>query len=370
MSLFKRSSLSNANYHYKFMLYGRPFEASTKTSNRKLAQQVEERARRDAERASLGIVLTDVSAPFDACADAWLERARLNVSTSTYEAYTVVLKRLTRLIGHAPLRSITPTRFESVQQQLVDDGYAASTVANTTLILSMLLASHGLWEGMRKRVRKVKANPRIGHALTKDEATALLTACRASDSRSMYMMVYIGLHTALRLSEIRLLRWKHYDAERQLIRGGIKSKAGRDRVVFLSSSFVATLAAWRAQLPSSRPTDFIVPRLVTVGHNHAFDPTQCRSDNTQTFKAICQRAGLPGFTFHQLRHTAITWMLESGVSLAVITKIVGWSPKVAADMIVVYGHIADAYLRDAFALLGSRVDEVVAKIETSPRDSA
>ena len=38
---------------------------------------------------------------------------------------------------------------------------------------------------------------------------------------------------------------------------------------------------------------------------------------------LCRRAGIHDLTFHDLRHSAATWLLEAGVNFAVIEKLLG-----------------------------------------------
>lgn len=43
----------------------------------------------------------------------------------------------------------------------------------------------------------------------------------------------------------------------------------------------------------------------------------------RSFKTACKKAGISDFRFHDLRHTAATWMLNNGVPLDVIQKVLG-----------------------------------------------
>jgi integrase len=38
---------------------------------------------------------------------------------------------------------------------------------------------------------------------------------------------------------------------------------------------------------------------------------------------LCRRAGVHGLTFHDLRHSAVTWTLEAGIDFAGIEKLLG-----------------------------------------------
>ncbi len=45
----------------------------------------------------------------------------------------------------------------------------------------------------------------------------------------------------------------------------------------------------------------------------------------RSFPTACKSAGIHGFRFHDLRHTAATRMIESGVSIVTVSKILGHS---------------------------------------------
>lgn len=51
--------------------------------------------------------------------------------------------------------------------------------------------------------------------------------------------------------------------------------------------------------------------------------------------------------FHDLRHTAVSRMLNAGVSIAKVAKIAGWSPATMVRMAARYGHFSLNELRGA-----------------------
>jgi integrase len=51
--------------------------------------------------------------------------------------------------------------------------------------------------------------------------------------------------------------------------------------------------------------------------------------------------------FHDLRHTAVSRMLNAGVPIAKVAKIVGWSPASMVRMAARYGHFSLNELRGA-----------------------
>jgi len=109
------------------------------------------------------------------------------------------------------------------------------------------------------------------------------------------------------------------------------------------------------------------------------DPTRPIGDWKEAWEKAKKRAGavLSGKTeeeseplkcrFHDLRHTAVTRLLEGGIPYPVVASIMGWSAATAIRMAKRYGHIGSKALRDATDVLGRvgnsrRVPQKVPKV--------
>jgi len=55
----------------------------------------------------------------------------------------------------------------------------------------------------------------------------------------------------------------------------------------------------------------------------------------RSWSTVCDLANIEGVTFHTLRHTATTWLLQAGVPTWEVAGYVGMSEEVVRD---VYGH--------------------------------
>jgi integrase len=55
----------------------------------------------------------------------------------------------------------------------------------------------------------------------------------------------------------------------------------------------------------------------------------------RAFKSACKRAEIKGLRLHDLRHTAASWMVEAGVDLVTVSKILGHS---SIQMTMRYAH--------------------------------
>ena len=74
------------------------------------------------------------------------------------------------------------------------------------------------------------------------------------------------------------------------------------------------------------------------------------------FKSVLKDAQLPDIRFHDLRHTCATPLLDAGVPLVTVSKILGHSsPAVTAK---IYAHALDESKAVAIAALSRRLQEV------------
>lgn len=141
--------------------------------------------------------------------------------------------------------------------------------------------------------------------LTLDEETRLLAAC---DKWRLHLipLIVAAIETAMRRGELRQLKWKDVDLTGRVIRVDASStKTLKTRLVPISQRLKTTLAQLRQN--SLRPDS-----LVFGGQ-----------DFKRSFNTAVNKADLTDLNFHDLRHTAITRMLEAGISPPLVMKISG-----------------------------------------------
>ncbi|MCU1308067.1 MAG: hypothetical protein JWN45_2762 [Acidobacteriaceae bacterium] len=69
--------------------------------------------------------------------------------------------------------------------------------------------------------------------------------------------------------------------------------------------------------------------------------------------------------FHDLRHTAVTRLLEAGIPYPVVASMMGWSAATAIRMAKRYGHIGSKALRDAAVVRRVKIEP--ASLKKSPK---
>lgn len=189
--------------------------------------------------------------------------------------------------------------------------------------------------------------PRV-QFLSTGEAERLLKSCPDEDFRTL---VQGALLTGCRYGELSRLRVLDCDAER----GSIfieKAKAGRARHVPLSPEGVALFDALTT---GKLRTDAVFVK----ANGHPWG----QSDNVPRMKAACARAKLPGFTFHQLRHTYASQLAMAGVSMKVIAENLGHYDTAITEKH--YAHLTDDVRREAVKKLpsfGIKIDKKIRAI--------
>jgi len=138
------------------------------------------------------------------------------------------------------------------------------------------------------------------------------------------MTTYSG---GLRVSELIHLRVRDIDSERMTIR--IKNrKGGKDRYTILSQRLLDEL---RCYWKKYRLENFLFPSAFR-------DKVLVRQSPNLAFKAVKKKAGITKkVTFHSLRHTFATNLLEAGVDIRTIQILLGHS---AITTTARYLHVA------------------------------
>jgi integrase len=158
--------------------------------------------------------------------------------------------------------------------------------------------------------------------LTEAEAHRLLDVC----PEPLRLAVEWSLLTGCRKSETYGIRWPHVDFDRGQV-SIPKSKTGA-RVVWLTEETRALLL----RCPRRNDTDLV------------FDKTNAR----KLFEAAVEAAGLTDFTFHDLRHTAATWLRQGGAPLEIVQRVLGHASITTTQR---YAHVDDQEVTRALSQL-------------------
>jgi integrase len=187
--------------------------------------------------------------------------------------------------------------------------------------------------------------------------------------------VTLAIETGARFGVIRTLQWGSVDFENRCLRWGKdKTASGTGRIIPLNQRAVAALGFWATHFPAREPEHYVFPTERYGAAGDVFSPKAYDSDPTkpigsikEAWEAAKRRAarllkGEPDSTakiaalpcrFHDLRHTAVSRMLNAGIPIAKVAKIAGWSTATMVRMAARYGHFTLNELRDAVDSISS-----------------
>lgn len=168
--------------------------------------------------------------------------------------------------------------------------------------------------------------------LTNDEELLLLDACDENRSR-LKPIIIMALDTGMRRGEIFTLRWRDVDlANRRITIQALNTKTLKSRTLPISSRLVEALEA----LPNR-------------GANmRVFGITDTVKRSWATAKRV---AGVTDLKFHDLRHTCATRLVQGGLPIAEVSRILGHT-NIATTFR--YANVDDTTLDRAVAILERR----------------
>ena len=190
------------------------------------------------------------------------------------------------------------------------------------------------------RVARLKEPRGRVRFLDDDERERLLAACRASSNRDLHLAVVLSLASGARQQEIMGLRWPQIDFTRRVAVIS-ETKNGETRLLSLSGPALELL---RERSKVRRlDTDLVFPatKRSRRKHNHQPAPQEPRPINLRApWEKALSDAGIEDFRWHDLRHTAASYLAMSGASLAEIAEVLGHK---TLAMVKRYSHLSEAH---------------------------
>lgn len=143
-----------------------------------------------------------------------------------------------------------------------------------------------------EKIRIPKDGKARDRRLSAEEWSSLEAQCRRSRNRYLWPAVVLSVETAMRQGELLGLRWQDVDFARRIALLEL-TKNGEARAAPLSNKAIETLRA----LPRHLHGPIIPVERLTLYH---------------AFVAACQRADIDDYTWHDLRHEALSRLAERG----------------------------------------------------------
>lgn len=263
-------------------------------------------------------------------------------------------------IGHLTLADITPALIAEHRDKLLKEPIVSQAKnpdpkkpvryrSNSTVVRYLAAISHAFtiaikeWQWLEnnpvQRIRKPKEARGRDRFLSDEERTNLLESCKASECAVLYTIVVLALSTGMRRGEIMTLNWKHVDFKNKAVRLE-QTKNGDKRTVPLTGHAHELLTA----LSKVRRIDTQMVFPSTSGNTPLFIDRPWR-------KAL-SAAGVEDFCFHDLRHSAASYLAMNGASLIEIAAVLGHR---TMQMVKRYSHIAESHTHKVVTSMNDKI---------------
>jgi integrase len=264
-------------------------------------------------------------------------------------------------IGERVLSDVTPALVADCRDKLLSEPVAPKTDdpskagpertrSTATVNRYLAILSHAFTVAVKEwgwvdsnpllKVTKPKEPGGRVRYLDDDERDRLLSVCRESSNADLYPAVVLALSTGARQAEVMGLTWKRID----LAKGTAlldDTKNGERRVLPLAGPALALLKE-RAKVRRIN-TDLVFPSKVNPSK-----PIDLRSP----WETALKRAEIEDFRWHDLRHSAASYLAMNGASLNEIAAVLGHK---TLAMVKRYAHLSEAHTAGVVASMNARI---------------
>lgn len=291
----------------------------------------------------------------------WLDNyVVINTRARTAEGYRMICeKHLIPNLGNIGVTQLQPTQVQSYYSKAMADGrtdgkggLSARTVKHHHRVFSEAL-EYGIRKGLLARniLKQVTAPRPVTqemNTLSEYQVETLLAAARQTP---YYHIIHLALFTGMRRSELLGLRWK--DADMAL--SAVRVTQALHRLANQETVFTEPKTARSRRSVALSPAAVSDLREHYVKQKAIRDALGCPiadddlvfanpdgsplspSTVSHAFSDLCQKAGIEGIRFHDLRHTHATMMMKRGVFPKVVQERLGHSS--FAVTMDVYSHV-------------------------------
>jgi integrase len=320
----------------RFTYQGQQVRRSTGTADRRLAEAILGKVRAQIVEGRFFETLEEKTRTFDELMERYLtEHAAKKSEPRHYHGYA---KSLTGFFGSRTLAEITP---KLIAEYKVLRYAAGLKPASINRELASLKKAFNLavreWEWCREnpasKVSMEQENNKRDRWLSVEEEPRLLQGC-ASWLRDL---VTFALHTGMRMGEILELTWRGVDLTRRTVMV-VRSKNGERRTIPVNETVLSVLK--QKSKVRSLGTDLVFCSQVF---------TSMESGHLRrSFRVALGKARIEDFHFHDLRHTFATRLVQAGVDLYKVQRLLGHKSPIMTQR---YAHHYPESLRDGVEIL-------------------
>jgi integrase len=326
----------------------RQYQRSTGTADKRLAENILAKVKTQIVEGKWFEIDEAKQRTFDEMMEKYLNQySKVNKSKSSHSKDKGMLeKHLKPYFAGMILQEITSPEIINYKNRRLEKGAAQSSVRNELGILrnafNIAIREFG-WkvENPFNRLQlKLKPGAR-NRWLTHEEEQQLLPKTEGKLYGNLKDITILNLHTGLSQEEILKLQWTQIDFKRATLTTKRKKTEGRDlptRTIPLNRTALELLR----QRHKVRAIGSFFVFFNTAGQ--MIDASKLK----RAFKEAVKEAEIVDFTFHDLRHTFATRLVQKGVDLYKVSKLLGHKDIATTQR---YAHHYPESLRDGVNIL-------------------
>lgn len=253
-------------------------------------------------------------------------------SESTIRWTKLAIKHLEDFKAPRLLRDVSPNLLQGTKEFMINEGFNKHNINRCMQAIKAIMRLAEKWDLIAEQkwnaVGKLKTPKGRVVFHTDEEIDKLLAACPSLGWR---LVVLLGADAGLRRGEIAHLQWQDVDFNNNQLYIA-PDKTENYRYVPMTQ----TLREVLTQAKNGAKSEFVV-EVGRAGSRHSKDFL------TSYYPKIAQKAGVRSF-LHKLRHTYASQLVQNGVGLYEVSKLLGHS---SIQMTEIYAHLVPANLQQA-----------------------
>jgi integrase len=312
MGLYKRGNV----YWMSFTDNRRQYHRSTGTTDRKLAEKIHAKVLTQIAEGKWFEIDEAKHKTFEDLKEQYLSYSQTHKSAKGYKNDYTYMNHLQVMFGGLTLDRITPLLIAEYRDKRLQEGRAPQTVKHE---LNCLNRAFNLamreWQWVRNNpcnaVQKPTIKNQILRWLSPEEEDRLLKAAEGYLNGQLVDIIITALHTGMRMGEILALKWKDVDFQNRTI----------------------TVMQHKTRIPKTIPMSDVLYETLSRRHKTVSISGYVFTTNNQTpisqpnlqreFWKTLRKAGITNFRFHDLRHTFATRLVQAGVDIYAVAKLLG-----------------------------------------------
>jgi integrase len=261
-------------------------------------------------------------------------------------------------IGAHLLSDVSPALLAECRDELLNEITVRGTKRSpSTVVRYLAVLSHAFsiavrewgWiedSPMRKVTKPKEPKGRVRYLLD-DERARLLIACKSSKNPYLYAVVVLALSSGMRHGEILNLKWSNIDLDKGKI---VLFEAKNDE------TRVIPLKGLALELMKKLSADQSHGIFSYVFLSQKGQKIQKPADIRNAWEEVLKEAGIEDFRFHDLRHSAASYLAMNGATQVEIAAILGHK---TLQMVKRYAHLSEAHNDQVIESMNNKIFGVV-----------